>query len=280
MAAVTEYRLADGHSIPAVGFGTWRIQGAEETVSSVRSAAEAGYRLFDTAWYYENLEWVGQGLAACGLPRSELFITGKLWPSRMGYDSTLSCCREELKAMGLEYFDLYLIHWPISKDHKEDWESHLEATWRAFLELKRSGLARSIGVSNFQPRHFGPLEAVGEPPVLNQIESHPGYPNAEAAAYSLAHGILPQAWRPLMKGSLDHAPITALAGKYGKTPAQICLRYALDRGLAVLAKSTSPERIRDNLDIFDFSLTAEDLQSLSPLSAIGPMGAHPDDAPF
>ena len=280
MALQNELVLSDGFRLPAVGYGTWRIEGANESADAVRAAVSEGYRLIDTAWYYGNLEGVGLGLRSAALPRESLLITDKLWPSKFGYSAAITACKSDLRSAGLDYFDFFLIHWPISKEHKEDWEQYLQETWRALTELKRRGLVRRIGVSNFHARHFAPLAVFDEQPVLNQLESHPGFPNDEAVAFCLSNDIAVQAWRPLMKGGLSHPVLRALAAKHSKSPAQICLRWNIERGVAVLAKSTHPERMRENLSLFDFSLDQDDMRALCALRRIGSFGFDPDDAPY
>ncbi len=280
MAANETVRLSDGLIIPSIGYGTWRLEGTEETASAVRSAVDAGYRLIDTAYFYGNIEGVGLGLRTASLGREKLLITDKLWPSFLGYASAIDACKADLHSSKLDYFDLYLIHWPISKEHKDDWQPYLQETWRAFIELKEQGLVRSIGVSNFHERHFSPLAEFSEQPALNQLESHPGFPNEETVLYCQSRGISVQAWRPLMKGGLSHPVLAALAEKHGKTPAQICLRWNLERGVLLLAKSSHAERMKENLDLFDFSLSPEDMKAMKALESIGSFGFDPDDAPY
>ena len=280
MALQKDLLLSPDLSIPAVGYGTWRLEGLEETAAAVRAAIAEGYRLIDTAWYYGNIDGAGLGLRTSARAREQLLFTDKLWPSKMGYSSAIAACKSDLRAAGLDYFDIYLIHWPISKDHKEDWEPFLQETWRGLIELKKQGCVRSIGVSNFHERHFAPLREFDEQPALNQLESHPGYPNEDAVRYCLSRGVAVQAWRPLMKGGLSHPVLLSLAQKHGKSPAQICLRWNIERGVAVLAKSTHLARMRENLSLFDFSLDESDMLALRALERIGSFGFVPDDAPY
>ncbi|MBB2911386.1 diketogulonate reductase-like aldo/keto reductase [Streptosporangium becharense] len=263
--------LNNGVSIPQLGFGVFQVP-PEETVQVVTTALEAGYRSIDTAKIYGNEREVGQALAASGLPREEVFVTTKVWNSDQGYDSTLAAFDESMEKLGLERLDLYLIHWPApGRDLYAD-------TWKALEKLLADGRVRAIGVSNFQPAHLTRLiEEGGVVPAVNQIELHPNLQQAELREFHARHGIVTEAWSPLAKGDvLDDPVLVSLAERYGKTPAQVVLRWHLDLGNVVIPKSATPSRIRENLDVFDFSLTEDDLKAVAALDTGTRTGPHPD----
>lgn len=270
MTKIPTVTLNNGVQMPQLGFGVFQIPDAE-TTAAVTTALEAGYRSIDTAAAYGNEGSVGRALAESGLPREELFVTTKLWNSEQGYDSTLRAFDKSIGLLGLDYLDLYLIHWPVPQlDRYVD-------TWRALEKLYADGRVRAIGVSNFQPSH---LERLGGSvvPAVNQIEVHPYLTQDEMLRYDAEHGIVTEAWSPLAKGGelLADPVVTALAEKYGRTPAQIVLRWHLQRDTVVIPKSVTPSRIRENLNVFDFTLDDADMAQLSNLDRGLRTGPHPD----
>jgi 2,5-diketo-D-gluconate reductase A len=264
--------LSDGAAMPQLGLGVWQTP-ADETERVVRDALEAGYRAVDTAAIYGNEEGVGRALEG----RDDVFVTTKLWNNDQGYESTLRAFDESMSKLGLDTVDLYLIHWPApSRDLYVD-------TWRALIQLKEDGRARSIGVSNFRPEHIDRLIAeTGVIPAINQIELHPRFQQREARAFHALHNIATESWSPLGKAQfIDNPVLTEIAERHGKTAAQIIIRWHLDCGLVVIPKSVRPERLRENIDVFDFSLSDQDLAAIAQLdSADGRIGPDPLTATF
>jgi len=272
VSQVPNIRLNNGVQIPQFGFGVFQIEPAR-TAEAVRTALEAGYRHIDTAQGYGNEEGVGQAVRESGLPRDEVFITTKLINSRHGYDEAIAALDESLQKLGLDYVDLYLIHWP--RPHADRYVE----TWRAFEKILSDGKARSIGVSNFQVPHLQRLAAeTGTVPAVNQIELHPWLIQRELREYHREHGIATEAWSPIGKGGdlLREERIVALAEKYGKTPAQVVLRWHIQHGNIVFPKSVTPSRIRENIDIFDFELSADDVAAIDGLDRGTRLGPDPD----
>ncbi|MEV6567835.1 aldo/keto reductase [Streptomyces kronopolitis] len=274
MSKVPSITLNNGIEMPQLGYGVWQIED-DQAFTAVGQALEAGYRSIDTAAIYGNEEGTGKALAASGLPREELFVTTKLWNGDQGHDATLRAFDTSLTKLGLEYVDLYLIHWPLpSRDTYVD-------TYRALEKIQAGGRAKAIGVSNFLPGHLERL--LGETsvvPAVNQIELHPQFQQAESRAFHARHDIVTEAWSPLGqgKGLLEHATLAELAGKHGKTPAQVVLRWHLQLGNVVIPKSVTPSRIAENIDVFDFALDDTDLATLAALDSGNRLG--PDPATF
>ncbi|WP_405139454.1 aldo/keto reductase [Sphaerisporangium sp. NBC_01403] len=271
MSPVPNVTLNNDVRIPQLGFGVFQVP-EPETVAAVTSALETGYRSIDTAAIYGNEKAVGTALAKAGLPREEVFVTTKLWNSAQGYDSTLAAFDASLAKLQLDHIDLYLIHWPTpAKDRYLD-------TWRAFEKLYADGRVRAIGVSNFHPAHLRRLLDETEiVPVLNQIELHPNLQQAELRAFHAEHGIATEAWSPLAQGALLKDPvITSIAERHGRTPAQVILRWHLQLGNVVIPKSVTPSRIRENFDVFGFTLTDDDLAAIEPLDNGTRTGPNPD----
>lgn len=271
MASIPTVTLNNGVSMPQLGFGVFKIPD-EETTAAVASALEAGYRSIDTAAVYRNERGVGGAIADSGIPRSELFVTTKLWNDDQGYDSALRALDTSLDKLGLDHVDLYLIHWPTPARDR-----YLDA-WRGLEKLLADGRARAIGVSNFQPAHLERLlQHTGITPAVNQIELHPVLQQRELRAFHAEHGIATEAWSPLAKGTvLDDEAVVAIAQAHGVTPAQIVLRWHVQTGNIVIPKSVTPERIRQNLDVFGFELTAADLTALAALDRGMRTGPDPD----
>jgi 2,5-diketo-D-gluconate reductase A len=273
LASVPSVTLHDGVEIPQLGFGVFQVP-PEITQKAVEEALGVGYRHFDTAAIYENEEGVGAALAATGIPRDELFVTTKLWNSEQGYDSTLRAFEASLGRLRLDRVDLYLIHWPLpTVDRYMD-------TWRAFERIRGEGGSRSIGVSNFRVEELERLRAEAElQPTINQIELHPRLQQAELRAWHAEHGVATEAWSPLAQGELlDDQEIAAVAGHHGKTPAQAILRWHLQLGNIVFPKSATPERIRENFEVFDFELEEDEIEAFAPLDDGHRVG--PDPATF
>ncbi|MQA78876.1 MAG: aldo/keto reductase [Streptosporangiales bacterium] len=273
MTHVPNVELNDGRSMPQLGFGVYKVP-PDETAVSVRTALDAGYRGIDTAALYRNEEGVGRAIAESGVPREELFVTTKLWNDWHGHDSALAAFDESLGKLGLDYVDLYLIHWPVpSRD------LYVE-TWRAFERLRDEGRARSIGVSNFTEEHLGRLVAeTGTVPAVNQVELHPLLTQAPLRAYHAEHGIATEAWAPLARGGelLAEPALVELAEKHDRSPAQVVLRWHLQLGNIVIPKSVTPERIRQNIDVFDFTLSDDDMARIDGLHTGVRTGGHPDE---
>ena len=264
--------LNDGRTIPQLGLGVYKATDAE-TAGAVSFALENGYRLIDTASMYLNEQGVGEGVRRSGLPRDEVFVTTKLWHTENGYDSALRSFDESLERLGFDYVDLYMIHWPAPKvDRYVD-------TWRAFERIRSEGRARSIGVANFHPEHVERLIAeTGVAPAVNQVELHPWLPQQSLRTFDVSLGIVTQSWSPLARGRvLGNEPLDALAAKHGKTPAQIVVRWHLQLGVSVIPKSVTPSRIRENIDVFDFELDADDLAVLATLETGERTGVDPND---
>ncbi|MEE1304691.1 MAG: aldo/keto reductase [Agathobacter sp.] len=271
-------KLSNGNEIPLVGFGTYKIKDSNEAYNSVKMALEAGYTHIDTAAYYENEAMVGKAIRESGIPREELFVTSKLWKTELGYEKAMAGFERTMKEIGLDYLDLYLIHWPASPTHEENWEEINLETWRAFIDIYKSGKVKAIGVSNFLPHHLKALMGTEIVPMVNQIEIQPGFMQKETVDYCRENGIIVEAWSPLGRGRvLDNPLLMELAAKYGKTVAQISLRWEVQNGIVTLPKSTHEERIKSNFDIFNFELSSEDMAKIDAMEPYGNTGHHPDD---
>lgn len=265
--------LENGVELPFLGFGTYLVK--EERI--LLDALEAGYRHLDTARKYENEKTVGQAVKNSGIPRREIFLTSKVWKTELGYDKTMKSFDASLKDLGVQYLDLFLIHWPMPFPGA-DWKKPVTESWKALEKLYEEGAVRAIGVCNFLPQHLLHLmKSANTMPMVDQLEFHPGYPQHCTAAFCQSHGIQTEAWSPLGRGRLLEAPlILELAKKYKKSPAQICLRFCLQNNVLPLPKSSVPERMRANLDIFDFDLELEDIYQLMTMPQTGWSGLHPE----
>ncbi|MEU9881691.1 aldo/keto reductase [Streptomyces phaeochromogenes] len=257
--------------MPQLGFGVWQVPD-DEAERAVATALEAGYRSIDTAAIYGNEKGTGRGLASSGIARKDLFVTTKLWNADQGYDSTLRAFDTSLEKLGLDYVDLYLIHWPMpAKDKYID-------TYKAFEKLYADGRAKAIGVSNFLPEHLEKLiDATSVIPAVNQIELHPHLQQLASREYHAEQGIATEAWSPLGsgKGLLEVPAIVAIAQKHNRTPAQIVLRWHIQLGNVVIPKSVTPSRIKENINVFDFSLDTEDIAAISALNEDRRLGSNP-----
>lgn len=266
--------LNNGVKMPWLGLGVYKAKEGDEVVGAVKSALETGYRSIDTAAFYENERGVGRGIKESGVPREEIFVTTKVWNSQQGYESTLQAFEESRRKLGLEYIDLYLIHWPVKGKYKE--------TWKALEKLYKDGWVRAIGVSNFQIHHL--QDVLGDcevKPAVNQVEYHPYLTQKELHTFCRENGIQLEAWSPLARGQiLDHPTIVELERKYNKTPAQIVLRWDLQHEVVTIPKSVSPQRIKENADIFDFRLSGEDMERLDRMNINRRIGPDPDHFDF
>ena len=262
--------LHDGIEIPQLGFGVFQVP-PEDTQAVVEQALDAGYRHIDTAGAYRNEKGVGAAIAASEIAREDLFVTTKLWNSEQGFESTMTAFEASLGRLGFEYVDLYLIHWPVPS------EDRFVDTWRAFERIHGEGRARTIGVSNFRVEDLERLEAETETrPTVNQIELHPRLQQAELRAWHADHGVVTEAWSPLAQGELlDDETIVAIANRHGKTPAQAILRWHLQLGNVVFPKSVTPERIRENIELFDFELSDAEMAEFERLDRGERIGPDP-----
>ncbi|CAG73268.1 2,5-diketo-D-gluconic acid reductase A [Pectobacterium atrosepticum SCRI1043] len=265
-------KLADGNIMPQLGLGVWRAS-SEDTVIAVNEALSIGYRAIDTAAIYKNEEAVGQALSSANLPREEVFITTKLWNG--DHTDPQKALEESLRKLRLDYIDLYLIHWPLPQQN-----TFVDA-WRGLIKLQEQGLAKSIGVSNFHIHHLQRLkEETGVLPVIDQVELHPLLQQKQLHAWNATHHIQTESWSPLAQGGegvFDHPIIRKLAMKYGKTPAQIVIRWHLDSGLVVIPKSVTPARIKENFEVFDFRLDKDELSEITKLDCGKRLGSDPDE---
>lgn len=260
--------LSNGIKMPVIGLGTYLSNNDEEVVNAVKWALSAGYRLIDTAMTYDNEEGIGKGIRESGVKREELFITTKLWNTDQGYDNTLQAIDTSLEKLGLTYVDLYLIHWPTADDKGVVSINKREETWKAMEEIYKSGKAKAIGVSNYTIRHLEEMKNYAKiTPMVNQVEFHPFLYQEELLNYCKQNNIQLEAYRPLTKGKkLNNKTIKEIANKYNKTDAQILLRWSLQHGCVAIPKSVHKERIEENINIFDFELSAEDMEKLDSLN--------------
>ena len=273
MTAVPQITLNNGQSIPQLGFGVFQIE-PKDTVEAVSTAFQVGYRHIDTAEMYGNEKEVGEAVAKFGLDRADVFVTSKLTNNAHRLDDARRAFDASLDALGFDYLDLFLIHWPLPTKYDGDFVS----TWQTLEEFYREGRARSIGVSNFQPRHLRRLHTECEiPPAVNQIEVNPYLTQDELRGFCAEHQIAVEAWSPLGQGNcLGDPTIDAIARRTGKTPAQVVLRWHIQRGDIVFPKSVTPDRIRENISIFDFELSAADVEDITVLNKNERTGPDPD----
>ncbi|KOR80089.1 glyoxal reductase [Bacillus sp. FJAT-21352] len=270
--------LHNGVKMPWFGLGVFKVEEGPELVNAVKMAIKHGYRSIDTAAIYENEEGVGQGiregLKEAGISREDLFVTSKVWNADLGYESTIAAYEKSLQKLGLEYLDLYLIHWPVEGKYKE--------AWRALETLYKEGKVKAIGVSNFQIHHLKDLMEDAEvKPMVNQVECHPRLTQKEVQAFCKEQGIQLEAWSPLMQGELlDNEVLQAIATKHGKSVAQVILRWDLQNGIVTIPKSTKEHRIVENSSVFDFELTEEEMNQIDGLNQNHRVGPDPDNFDF
>lgn len=265
--------LLNGVEMPWLGLGVYQIDDGRVVADAVRTAVEAGYRSVDTAALYRNETGVGEAVRSAGIPREELFVTTKVWNSDQGFESTLAAFEASRKRLALDYVDLYLIHWPVKGKYKD--------TWRALEKLYADGYVRSIGVSNFQISHLEDVLSVADiVPMVNQVEYHPLLAQNPLREFCRSKSIQLEAWSPLMQGKLNDPVLVGIADNYGKTPAQIVLRWDLQNEVVTIPKSSHPGRIRENAAIFDFELTEEDMARIGELDRGKRLGDDPDHFNF
>jgi 2,5-diketo-D-gluconate reductase A len=266
----------DGRTIPQIGLGVWQTPN-DTAVQAVETALKAGYRHIDTAAVYQNEEGVGEGMRGSGIAREEIFLTTKVWNDDQGFDTTLAAMDASLKRLGTDYVDLYLIHWPSA------YRGKFIDTWKALIQLREEGKARSIGVSNFEGDYLEEIiAATGVTPALNQVQLHPRFQQQGLRAKHDKLGILTESWSPLGQGKLLDDPVIGdIAARHGKSAAQVIIRWHLDSGLIVIPKSVTPSRIIENFDVFDFTLTEQDKTAIAGLDAAdGRIGSDPVTAKF
>ncbi len=270
------YTLYNGVQVPCVGFGTWKMP-VDVAAASVQTAIEQGYRHIDTAGAYFNEEGVGEGVRRSGVARERLFLVSKLPNADHGYQKAIESCEASLKKLGTDYLDAYLIHWPVLVENQDHLEEDLCDTWRALERLYHDGKVRAIGTSNFLEEHIELLKAnFKDYPMLNQVQMHPQNPQEDMIAYCRENRILPEAWSPLIQGqAFKRELLIETAAKYGVTVAQLCVRWIFQKGAVPVPKSTHPDRIRNNADIFGFVISDEDMEKIATLREYGMIGNPP-----
>lgn len=269
--------LVNGVKMPEIGFGTWKAPNDEVTTEAVKTAIQCGYRHIDAAAVYNNEKFVGEGIRQSGVKREELFITSKLWNTIRGYDETISAFNKTLEDLGVEYLDLYLIHWPVPKDSRDTYIEKNAEAWRAFEYLYKQGKVKAIGVSNFKEHHLEELmERCEIKPMVNQIEFHPSYIQKDIVDYCTEQNILVQGYSPLANGKVFKCDeIKSLADQYNVSIAQLCVRYALQHNIVPLVKSVTKERIEDNLKV-DFIIKDEDMKLIDSITTCENLGNDSD----
>lgn len=275
-------RLNNGYEIPSIGFGTWQTPDGEVAVASVKKAVECGYTHIDTAACYKNEKSVGRAIAECGVPREKLFVTSKLWNTERGYEKTMAAFQKTLDDLGLDYLDLYLIHWPANSTQFENWAEINADTWRAFEDLYAEGKIKAIGLSNFMVKHMEALMKTAKvKPMVNQIEYHPGLMQDEVVEYCKKNGICVEAWSPIGSGRLlDNPLLGSIAEKYGCSVAQICIRWCMQNDVLPLPKSVTPSRIEENLCVWDIEIADDDMAEINAMPLCGFSGHDPDKVKF
>lgn len=274
--------MHNGKTIPCIGYGTYKTYD-NEACDAVLLAIKAGYRHIDTAAYYQNEQGIGKAVRKCGIPREELFITSKVWNTDRGYEKTKKAFADSLERLGLEYMDLYLIHWPANRKQFGDDAKRINAeTWKALEELYAEGKVKAIGVSNFLPHHIEELmETAKVKPMVNQIEFHPGWAQLEISRYCQQNDIVVEAWSPLCRNeALENETLKSIGKKYKKGTAQVCIRWIMQHGILPLPKTVNAGRMAENADVFDFELTAEEMQLIDGLKNLGGLCSLPDEADF
>lgn len=273
-----QYKLVNGINIPAIGFGTWQTPNNDIGINAVKAALNAGYRHIDTAQGYGNEASVGKAVKASGIPREEIFITSKLDNPMHGYDNTMRSFEGTLEKLGTDYLDLFLIHWPNPLQYRDTWQKTNAETWKAFEELYDAGKIMAIGISNFRQHHIDELMKTAKTaPMVNQIRLCPGDTQNELVRYCKERDILLEAYSPLGTGKIFNVPeMKQLSEKYGKSVAQICIRWSLQNEWLPLPKSVTPDRIAENINVFDFELSEEDTELIAGLTGCVGLSADPD----
>lgn len=274
--------LNNGLKLPEIGYGTYKTPSGDVCVNGVKTALKTGYRLIDTAAFYQNEASVKEGIIDSEVDRNDIFLTTKLWNSDQGYDNTLRAFDLSMKNLGEDVLDLYLIHWPIAFDYRERWQTTIRETWRAFEKLYKEGRVRAIGVSNFQIRHLKYLLSECEiAPMVDQIELHIGYAEDDVVNFCRDLGIVVEAWAPLARAKAFELPeVQAVAKSSGLTPSQVLIKWCMQKGAVPLPKSITPSRIEENFGAINGALTDVEMGILDSVTAIGRLGSHPDDCKF
>ena len=275
------YTLTNGVQIPCIGFGTYKSRNGDEATGAVLEALRSGYRHIDTAALYENEESVGNAVRMSGIPREDVFVTSKVWNTDRGYDNTMRAFEKSLKTLGFEYLDLYLIHWPANSLQYSDPDSLNIDTWKALCSLYKQGLVKAVGISNFKPHHLLPLMNEEITPMVNQIEFHPGFMQKETLDFCMKNNILVEAWSPMGRGEIFSNPVIEnLSRKYSHTAAQLCIRWCIQHSVLPLPKSVTKERIRSNIEVFDFCISDEDMKLMDAVPFCGGSGHNSDTVKF
>ena len=275
------FSLSNGVKIPCIGYGTWQTPDGDAARNCVKMALQAGYRHIDTANAYGNEPSVGAGIRESGVKREDIFLTTKHWVTERGYEKTIAHVEASLKNLGTDYLDLYLVHWPCVEKSADNWMEQNAETWRGFEKMYQDGKIRAIGVSNYQQKHLEALDATAlVKPMVNQLEFHPGYTQMDSIRYCQSRGMLVQAWSPMGSGAvLKDEGLNAMAAKYGKSVAQLCVRLALQCGINPLPKSTNADRMASNAQVFDFTISDADVDALLNYPLLGFSGFIPEEAP-
>lgn len=277
----TEFVMKNGVTIPAIGYGTWRTPDGETCVEAVKEAIAAGYTHIDTAAAYGNEASVGEAIRQSGVDRKDLFITSKVWNSERGYDKVMAAFNKSLELLGTDYLDLFLIHWPANHTKYDNWNEINLDSWRAMIDIYKSGKARSIGVSNFMVKHLTSLLETEVPPMVNQIEAHPGHLWEDTIELCQKEGIVVEAWSPLGSGRIiDNELLAEVGSHYGKSASQVSLRWLLQHDILPLPKSLNAGRMRDNLALYDFEISSEDMNRIDEMKNVGFSGSDPDEVTF
>lgn len=274
------FTLVNDLSLPPVGFGTWTLPNSTETAQLIKTAIQSGYRLIDTAALYANERSVGMGIQMSGIDRDEIFVTSKVPNDMRGYQRTMDAFFRTLNDLNMDSVDLYLIHWPANEKNYENWDEINVSSWKAMVELYQEGYVNAIGVSNFMPHHLRSLMNSKVPPMVNQIEFHPGHTQQEVVDFCHRHNIIVEGWAPFGRGAvLGNEVITQIAQKHNCTPAQVCLRFALQHQVLPLPRTKTVSRLSENLDIFKFDLDEQDMQALDKLNELhlGYSNEDPDE---
>ncbi|WP_138269460.1 aldo/keto reductase [Anaerofustis stercorihominis] len=276
------FKLNNGIDIPCIGYGTFQTPDGKSVEDGVKEALKIGYRHIDTAYFYQNEKGVGKAIRESGIKREDIFVTSKLWNSDRGYESAKAAFEKTMDNLGLEYLDLFLIHWPAIKKQFDNAEEINAETWKAFEEIYETGRVKAIGLSNFLPHHIDELMKTAKiKPMVNQIEFHPGFAQIETAKYCLENDIVVEAWSPLgRKEVLENETLVELAKKYNKSTAQICIRWVLQHDILPLPKSVTPSRILENSQVFDFEISEDDMKTIDNIPCCGGQCANPDDVNF
>ncbi len=282
MALTDTYTLSNGLKIPVIGFGTWQSQDGQQAYNAVLWALKAGYLHIDTAAAYGNEKSVGKAIKDSGVNREDLFVTTKLWNADHGYDRTKKAFQQSLDNLGLDYVDLYLIHWPNPVNFRDNWQEMNAQSWKAMEEFYKDGRARAIGVSNFRPKHIDALlETANEAPMVDQMFINPSDMQPDITLYNDQNNILTEAYSPLGTGKIFQIKeLNDIAAKYNKTPAQIVIRWSLENGFLPLPKSVHEKYIKENADVFDFELEQKDIETIDGFRGKAGLAMDPDETPF